>query len=131
MTEQEIKEQIAIIDGWQKHPEFDGYWISPSGAEFQVMYGWNTYKDGTDIIPDYFSKDEILDVVRRHIKNTECFIQELVTIMDEHYSTDDTTASDCCTPIELTATLLINLSGKDYCEAFLRCMGKKNNDDHL
>ena len=30
-------------------------WIDSSGKEWQVMYGWQTYKDGSDILPDYLN----------------------------------------------------------------------------
>jgi hypothetical protein len=34
----------------------DGYccWRDPDGHEWQVMHGFQTYKDGSDILPDYF-----------------------------------------------------------------------------
>ena len=49
------QQRIAIAEacGWTQ-PE-QGYWKDPDGHEWQVMHGWQTYKDGTDILPDYLS----------------------------------------------------------------------------
>jgi hypothetical protein len=49
----EKKQQRIIIAeacGWTQ-PE-EGYWKDPDGHEWQVMHGWQTYKDGSDILPD-------------------------------------------------------------------------------
>jgi hypothetical protein len=42
--------KLATARGWKFH---DGYWIDPQGDEWQVMHGWQTYKDGSDILPDF------------------------------------------------------------------------------
>lgn len=42
---------IAKAIGWSQ-PE-PGYWKDPDGHEWQVMHGYQTYKDGSDILPDF------------------------------------------------------------------------------
>jgi hypothetical protein len=54
LEQQRIK--IAEACGWKRVT--DGHyesWVSPEGYEYQVMFGWQTYKDGTDILPDYLN----------------------------------------------------------------------------
>jgi hypothetical protein len=61
---------MAEFCGWKNVIE-DGYssWICPEGREYQVMHGYQTYKDGTDILPDYqYSLDE-MHLVEKFIFN--------------------------------------------------------------
>ena len=50
---------LAELCGWVVTTK-DHIFISPEGHEWQVMYGWQTYKDGSDILPQYpFNHDDI------------------------------------------------------------------------
>jgi hypothetical protein len=56
MNEELQRIKIAEACGWKRVT--DGHyesWVSPEGYEYQVMFGWQTYKDGTDILPDYLN----------------------------------------------------------------------------
>lgn len=53
MTPEAQRIAIAKACGWTQ-PE-QGLWKDPQGKEWQVMHGWQTYKDGTDILPDYLT----------------------------------------------------------------------------
>jgi len=53
MNEQAQRIAIAKASGWTQ-PGADS-WRSPAGDEYQVMHGWQTYKDGSDILPDYLN----------------------------------------------------------------------------
>ena len=56
MTPEKQRIKIAEACGWKRVT--DGQyesWVSPEGYEYQVMFGWQTYKDGTDILPDYLN----------------------------------------------------------------------------
>jgi hypothetical protein len=53
LTEQQRKNiRLCILRGWFKSEE--DYWRDPEGRDWQVMHGYQTYKDGTDILPDHF-----------------------------------------------------------------------------
>jgi hypothetical protein len=52
------QQRIAIAEacGWQYNIEgIYESWFDPAGSEWQVMHRWQTYKDGTDILPDYLA----------------------------------------------------------------------------
>jgi hypothetical protein len=52
MTDEAQDMAVAIALGWTWT---EAGWVDPSGKEWQVMHGWNTYKDGSEIIPRYGS----------------------------------------------------------------------------
>jgi hypothetical protein len=53
MTDEAQDMAVAIALGWTWiGPDC---WADPFGKEWQVMHGWNTYKDGSEIIPRYGS----------------------------------------------------------------------------
>lgn len=51
LSNDDVRIRISKMQGWSQSE--DGYWKDPSGNEWQVMFGFQTYKDGSDILPGY------------------------------------------------------------------------------
>lgn len=63
MTAEEINRKIALSLGYKIE---EGNIVDPDGKEWQVFFGWDTWKDGTSICPDWFGDlNAIVEVVRR------------------------------------------------------------------
>ena len=98
---------IAEACGWKKTAPDE--WTGPSGTSYQVMFGWNTYKDGTDIIPDYLTDLNACHEMEGMIKDMGSYINHLKEI------TNIGGGTWCDWDFAL-----VHASSKHRCEAFLK-----------
>jgi hypothetical protein len=110
MKEIEQRITIAKVCGWTQS-DVD-YWISPSGIEYQVMHGYQTYKDGSDILPDYLHDLNAIHEAEKILEDNQRmhFRGELVEMMRPKYG------------FESACLLAIHATAAQRAEAFLRTL---------
>jgi hypothetical protein len=89
MTPEQQRIKIAETCGWKRVT--DGQyesWVSPEGYEYQVMFGWQTYKDGTDILPDYLNDLNAMHEAVRKLTDSQRteFRQNLTKVWTARYN---------------------------------------------
>lgn len=128
MTSEQKQIAIAEFEGWTQ-PE-KGFWQDRQGHNWQVMHGWQTYKDGSDILPPYLaSRDAICGAAGRlSSRQKQAFASKLEGIVfgrerpkaaspEEYYGyielpPEDITAMILATPAQMADALLLTLGFK-------------------
>lgn len=122
MTMEEQHLALASMAGWKVGAP--GYLYSPLGVEYQVMHGYQTYKDGTDILPDYlYSRDALMDLFKTfQTLQKQRVIRELIQVIDDTCD-GELKVSDVLDPIEMQVCLF-EANCEMLREAILRSVDK-------